>query len=138
MGLSPDGSRVYVAETGPGRLWYWEIEGPGRVRREPDPLLAPHGGTLLHGFPGYQTLDSLAVDAAGNVCVATLYTGAISVVSPGGELLDVVRPPEYDIWITNICFGGPDLLTAYITSSGRGVLYAADWDRPGLPLSYSA
>jgi gluconolactonase len=138
VGLAPDGSRVYVAETSTGRLWYWEIEGPGRVRRDPDPPLALHGGTLLHGFPGYQTLDSLAVDAAGNVCVATLYTGAISVVSPDGALLDVVRPPEYDIWVTNICFGGPDLRTAYVTSSGRGVLYAAEWDRPGLPLQFTA
>jgi gluconolactonase len=138
VGLSPDGSRVYVAETETGRLWYWEIEGPGRVRVDPDPPLAVHGGTLLHGFPGYQNLDSLAVDADGNVCVATLYTGAVSVVSPDGELLDVVRPPEYDIWITNICFGGPDLRTAYITSSGRGVLYATDWDRPGLELPFSA
>ncbi|NMH97653.1 SMP-30/gluconolactonase/LRE family protein [Pseudonocardia acidicola] len=137
VGLSPDGSRVYVAETGPGRLWYWEIEGPGRVRREADPWI-PHGGTLLHGFPGHQTLDSLAVDAEGNVCVATLYTGGVSVVSPDGELLDVVTPPAYDIWVTNICFGGPDLRTAYITSSGRGLLYSTPWDRPGLRLNFAA
>ncbi|PFG96446.1 gluconolactonase [Saccharopolyspora erythraea NRRL 2338] len=134
VGLSPDGGRVYVAETMTGRVWYWEIEAPGRLRRAPGP--GPAGATLLHGFGGYQLLDSLAVDSEGNVCVATLITGAISVLSPDGTLEDVVRTPEPDYFVTNICFGGPDLRTAYITSSGLGKLYAAQWARPGLPLNF--
>ncbi|MHA6621072.1 SMP-30/gluconolactonase/LRE family protein [Pseudonocardia sp. DLS-67] len=137
VGLSPDGSRVYVSETITGRLWAWDLSGPGVV--EPSPgSTARHGGTLLHGFPGWQWLDSLAVDAAGNICVATLYTGAVSVVSPDGELLDVVPVPEADVFVTNVCFGGPDLRTAYVTSSGRGILYAAEWPRPGLSLNHVA
>jgi gluconolactonase len=46
-------------------------------------------------------------------------------------------PPEYyDPLVTNICFGGPDLTTAYWTLSGSGRLLAADWPRPGLKLNY--
>ncbi|MQA95671.1 MAG: SMP-30/gluconolactonase/LRE family protein [Streptosporangiales bacterium] len=135
VGLSPDGSRVYIAETGTGRLWYWEIEGPGRLRAGGP---GPAGAHLLYGFPGFQLLDSLAVDSAGNVCVATLRTGCVSVISPDGELVETVTPPEPDPLVTNICFGGPDLRTAYITSSGRGLMYATEWPRPGLKLAYNA
>ncbi|UQS23603.1 SMP-30/gluconolactonase/LRE family protein [Amycolatopsis thermalba] len=137
VGLSPDGSRVYAAETVTGRVWFWNVDGPGRISRPPGGVHGPAGAALLHGFGGYQMLDSLAVDSAGNVCVATLMTGGISVLSPAGELLEVVRPPEPDRFVTNICFGGPGLRTAYITSSGAGKLYATEWPRPGLRLNYA-
>jgi gluconolactonase len=88
----------------------------------------------LYGFPGFQLLDSLAVDGDGNVCVATLVNGGVTVISPGGELVDFV--PVDDILTTNVCFGGPDLQTAYITSSGRGLLLSTPWPRPGAPLRY--
>ena len=66
----------------------------------------PHGGRLVCGLPGYQRLDSLAVDADGNICVATLITGCITVIGPDGEVLEQV--PTGDPITTNICFGGPD------------------------------
>jgi gluconolactonase len=44
--------------------------------------------------------------------------------------------PVDDILTTNVCFGGPDLQTAYITSSGRGLLLSTPWPRPGAPLRY--
>ncbi|KAA9159623.1 SMP-30/gluconolactonase/LRE family protein [Amycolatopsis acidicola] len=135
VGLSPDGSRLYVAETGPGRVWSWEIEAPGRVRA--GATFGPGGATLLHGFPGYQPLDSLGVDGEGNVCVATLITGAISVLAPDGTLLRQVPVPEPDPFVTNICFA-PGSNTAYITSSGRGRLYRTEWPCPGLDLAYTA
>lgn len=138
VGLSPDGDRVYIAETHTGRVWYWGIESPGVLRADSDAPRGPEGATVLYGFDGFQLLDSLAVDGDGNVCVATLGTGAISVISPDGELLDQVAVPEYDFFVTNICFGGPDLRTAYITSSGRGLMYATEWPRPGLKLAYNA
>ena len=135
VGLSPDGSRLYVAETTPGRVWTWEVTASGVLSSDGP---GPGGATLLHGFDGYQPLDSLAVDSEGNVCVATINTGGISVISPDGALKDVVRPPEHDPFVTNICFGGPDLRTAYITSSGRGLLYATEWHCPGLPMHFTA
>ena len=48
----------------------------------------------------------------------------------------MVPVPEFDAIVTNICFGGPDMRTAYITSSGPGILYATEWRRPGQPLNF--
>ena len=133
VGLSPDGATVYVAETLSGRLWSWKIESPGVLT--PPTGMAP--GNLLYDFPGYQLLDSLAVDSEGNICVATLVTGAITVISPAGELLRQVPVPVHDVFVTNICFGGPELRTAYITSSGFGIMYATEWPCSGLRLNHN-
>jgi gluconolactonase len=86
------------------------------------------------GSAGYQRFDSLAVDAAGNICVATLINGGITVVSPDGGAVRHVPMP--DRWTTNICFGGPDLRTAFLTLSSTGRLVACDWEEPGLALAY--
>ena len=40
-----------------------------------------------------------------------------------------------DPMTTNICFGGPDRKTAYITLSWTGRLVAVDWPTPGLRLN---
>ena len=137
VGLSPDGSRVYVAETGPGRVWSWDVAGPGRLTPAADGV-GPGGARLLHGFAGYQMLDSLGVDGDGNVCVATLVTGAVSVLAPDGTLLRQVPVPEPDPFVTNICFAGADSRTAWVTSSGRGILYTLDWPSAGLDLAFAA
>jgi gluconolactonase len=136
IGLAPDGSRLYVAETGPGRVWCWDVVGPGRLQTGGG--FGPRGARLLHGFAGYQPLDSLAVDGEGNVCVATLITGAISVLAPDGTLVSQVSVPELDPFVTNICFVGAGSRTAYITSSGRGLLYRTEWHCPGLDLAFQA
>jgi gluconolactonase len=136
IGLSPDGNRLYVAETLTCRVWAFDITAPGEISRQP----WPHGGTCVAGLPGFQMFDSLAVDSAGNVCVATLmcggYTndGAISVISPDGSSVEQIAMP--DPYTTNICFGGPDLRTAYVTLSSSGRLVAMAWPRPGLALNY--
>jgi gluconolactonase len=130
VGLAPDGRTVYVSETETSRLWSFAIEGRGTLKQEPWP--SPNGGRLVHGSPGYQRFDSMAVEAGGLVCVATLVRGGISVISPEGELVEFHPVP--DVYCTNICFGGPDLRTAYITLSGTGELIAMPWPRPGLAL----
>jgi gluconolactonase len=128
VALSPDNKTLYAAETITGRLWAWEIDSPGVFKQG---NLWDGPGKLLHSFDGYQLLDSMAVDSEGNICVATLITSAISVVSPAGKLLDQVKIPKTDIFVTNICFGGPDMRTAFITSSGWGLLYATNWHCAG-------
>jgi gluconolactonase len=133
LGLSPDGSRLYVAETYTGRVWWWEVSGPGAVVEVPGVL--PHGGTVLAGLPGLQGLDSLAVDGEGNVCVATLVSGGITVISPDGSSTELVETG--DPFTTNICFGGEGLQTAYVTLSGTGQLGAIEWRRPGLELAFT-
>ena len=134
IGLSPDEKRLYVAETHTGRLWAFDLESPGVVRRRGFP--SPNGGDLVAGLPGYQLFDSLAVDAAGNICVATLFNGGITVISPDGKQIEHLPMP--DVYTTNICFGGTDLRTAYVTLSLSGRLVALDWPRPGLRLNFCA
>jgi gluconolactonase len=124
IGLSRNEDELYVAETVPGRLWAYEITGPGKVGER----------RLLQGITGFYMYDSLAVDAAGNVCVATLINGGISILSPTGAAPRFV--PVADLLTTNICFGGPGLKTAYITASSIGQLLAMDWEDPGLPLNF--
>ncbi|RDJ21692.1 SMP-30/gluconolactonase/LRE family protein [Bosea caraganae] len=130
IGLSPDGSTLYASETETGRLWAFEIEAPGVIKRAPFP--SPHGGRVLCGLPGYQRFDSMAVEAGGNICVATLVSACITVISPQGEVLRQV--PTNDPITTNICFGGPDLKTAYITLAGTGQLIEMPWPEAGLRL----
>jgi gluconolactonase len=132
IGLSPDGSRLYAAETHTGRVWAWNVTAPGEVPPNTNPV--GNGGELLAGLPGMQLLDSLAVDGEGWVCVATLANGGITAISPDGSKVEHHAMP--DPLTTNICFGGPDLRTAYITLSATGQLVAADWPRKGLKLNY--
>jgi gluconolactonase len=133
--LSPDGSRLYACETVTGRVWYWDLEAPG-VPKAAAAGLGASGGTFLGNLPGFQLIDSMAVDSEGNLCLATLASGCITVMAPDGSIVRQVSPPRYDPLVTNICFGGPDLRTAYVTVSGVGHLYATEWPVPGLALNY--
>ena len=130
IGLSPDGTTLYWAEPPTGRVVARRVVAPGGV--EGGAGLA----SLLCGLPGAQLLDSLAIDAAGNVCVATLIRGGITVIGPDGEVLDFVATG--DRMTTNICFGGPDRATAFVTCSGNGTLLAIEWPVAGLELAFNA
>lgn len=127
IGMSPDESVLYVAETEGGRLWAFDINGAGEIARQPWP--SPNGGRFIGGFDGFQRLDSLAVEADGNICVGTLVRGGITVYSPDGGLVDYIALP--DRMCTNICFGGDDATTAFMTLSLSGKLASMDWPRPG-------
>ena len=131
-GLSPDGKRLYVADTEGARLWAFEVEGPGKIKA-PRPHTA-HSGRVIAGLGGNARFDSLAVLANGNIAVATLTTGFITEFSPGGDVIRAVKMP--DAYPTNICFGGPDLRTAYITLSDSGRLGVMQWPEPGLKLNF--
>jgi gluconolactonase len=130
IGISPDGNTLYWSETPTGRVIQRRIIEPGVVERVP-------WGTAsecLYGLPGLQTLDSLALEEDGSVCVATLIRGGITVISPDGEIVEFVDCG--DRLTTNICFGGDDLRTAYVTLGSKGQLVEFDWPRPGLRLPF--
>jgi gluconolactonase len=135
VALSPAEDVLYVSETITGRIWGFELASPGVLK---DPADVFGGGALMQTLPGMSLLDSMAVEESGNVCVATLPAGAITVFSPEGATVEVVDVPSDDPIVSNIAFGGPDLKTAYITSSGQGLLYEAEWPRAGLRLNQAA
>jgi len=134
IGLSPDGATLYVAETETARLWAYPIVAPGEVELAAYP--SPNGGRLVYGAPGYQRFDSLAVQANGDICVATLVAACITVIRPDGTLARTVPLP--DLHTTNIAFGGKDMRTAWITQSMTGRLVRMDWPQPGLVLNFAA
>ena len=84
---------------------------------------------MVAGLGGYQMFDSLAVDLAGHICVATLITGAVSDIAPDGQSVTQYKLP--DPMVTNVCFGGSELRTAYATLSMTGKLVSFEWPRPG-------
>ena len=135
IGLSPDQRTLYVADSVHARVWRWDLDGPGSIAGDGAPF-APPGASLLYAFGELAWLDSLGVDGSGAVCVATLIKGGITVIAPDGTHEAFVPVPSYDPAVTNICFGGPDLRTAYITSSALGLLYATEWPRPGARLAF--
>ena len=122
IGLSPDEATVYCADTHQARLWRFdrkvEAQRPTWVATAPGPV----------GF------DSLAVTAAGNICVATLFDGGITTITPQGQ---TAKRGFDDTYVTNIAFGGADMQDAFITLSERGALVKVRWDEPGLKLHFN-
>lgn len=134
IGLSRDGRTLYVAESVTGRLWSFKVEGPGQLANYSS--LPPWDrGTMLWASPRYVMLDSLAVDLAGNIYVADIPYGGITVITPEGELLEQIAVP--DDLTTNICFGGRELRDMFITASSTGKLFRRKSERQGLPLHWA-
>jgi gluconolactonase len=134
IALSPDGTRLYAAETYSAAVLAWTISGPGEI--EPVEGLLPHGGLPIGRPTGFAGVDSLAIEAGGNLCLATLAKACITVMSPEGDELELVETG--DPITTNIAFGGDDMKTAYVTASATGRLLVTGWPRPGLALAYQA
>lgn len=147
IALSPKGDRLYTVETYTGNILYWELSAPGEISANPKTL---DGTYFLYGFGGQAIFDSMAVDVEGNLYIATMLpegndpmsNGGISIISPAGELLEYIeikRPDgKYSPLPSNICFGGPDNKTAYITLGASGALVKAQMKVAGLTLAYNA
>jgi gluconolactonase len=130
IGISPDGGTLYWAETFTGRVFHRAITDTGVLT----PAFPMDTTAVLHGLADYQLLDSLGVDGDGWVCVATLVNGGITAISPDGS--SVEHHATGDLLTTNICFGGEDLTTAYLTLSASGRLVSMKWPRRGLRLAH--
>ena len=131
VGLSPDEKTVYMADTMTARLWAFDLSAPGEIERASPFNL----GRVVATMPGLQYFDSLAVSAAGNVCVATILNGGITTIMPDGSHSHIAFP---DPFVTNICFGEDGMNEAWVTLSGTGTLAKCRWPEPGLKLNYYA
>ena len=133
VGLSPEEDIVYVADTTPGRLWGYPITEPG-VISGPKSFGVHSDMHFIHGSSELALFDSLAVDSEGWINVATIFKGGITRIAPDKSGFEFFETD--DLLTTNICFGGEDLKTAYITLSSTGRLVKTDWDTPGHKLNF--
>lgn len=145
IALSPDGKRLYVAETYSRRILYWKLEAPGRIAPNPEALDGSY--LLTAALPGQGILDSMKVDAEGNVWAATMLpqganprsNGGLSIVSPAGELLQFLEiavgtPTPLP---SNLCFAGADRKTVYVSCGGSGMLVKMRSSVAGLKLNFA-
>lgn len=130
IGLSPDETALYSACTQTGRLWRYPLTGPGEVARNAGGRPAAQ---LVARLDDAAALDSMALTEGGNICVGTLARGGITTFTPEGASSFLALP---DYAVTNICFGGADRKTAFITFSMSGQLVRMGWPEAGHPLNF--
>lgn len=146
IALSPAEDRVYAALTYSRQVLYWELEGPGKIK--PNPATMDGSYLLTAKLPGQAILDSMAVDEDGNVYVAVMLpegntpmsNGGVAVISPDGKSVDYMEikiPGAVAPLPSNLCFGGPDRKTMYVTCGASGMLVKAQVHVPGLALNFN-
>ena len=155
IGFSKDGKVLYVADTLFGRLWQLQIDSfrnpDGSIDRNAhtrrvvqDNPAWPFPGKTVMALPGPYWLDSLKVEDSGRVCMGTLLRGGITVFNPDDGSVDFLpvggMAPNMepgDPFTSNLCFGGKDMKTVWITASATGRIYKGQWPRAGLKLAYN-
>lgn len=112
-----DGSLI-VADFSTGQLWQAGLPGGPRVV-----ATSPTGHA-----------DGIAIDAVGQMWVATGPGASIECWSAAGDL--VASHPIAADFVSSVCFGGPDLTHLYVTavSAGVGVVLTAETEIPGEPV----
>ena len=117
--VSPDGRTLYVNESVQRNIWKFDIAADGALKNKR--LLKKFDD---HGF------DGMRCDVDGNLYITRHGKGMVVKLSPRGDVLreiDVLGPHP-----TNICFGGKDGRTAYVTEAKVKRLVQFRVDRPGL------
>jgi len=125
IAISPDGKTLYVNDLmSGGIIWKYPLDAEGELGSGEQLI-------TVGGFP-----DGMAVAQSGNLYCALHAEGKFVVVSPGGELLREI-PFGKSAGATNVCFGGPDFKTLYVTLGRAGKVYAIPNDEPGMkPFSH--
>lgn len=118
VALSPDGSKLYVAETRTRRIWQFEVLGPGRLGAARGLATVPSGGPMNFGGA-----DGLCVAPDGMIIVATVGTGGVTAFSPDGQLLGAIAAD--DPMTTNVALSH-DGCSLFITLASSGRLVVVD------------
>ena len=116
--VSPDGRTLYVGESAQRKIWAFAIRPDGDLG----------GRRLFAEFPDLG-LDGMRCDAEGRLYVTRHGKGTVVTLSADGRVLREIevlgRQPS------NLCFGGPDGRTVYVTEVERTRLVAFRTDAPG-------
>jgi gluconolactonase len=132
VALSPDETTLYVAEAGTGRLWAFQVSAPGQLGKRRCLGVAPGARPL-----NFSWCEGLAVDAEANVLTATVVNGGVTTFSSQGHQIEHVSTG--DPFTTNMCFGGADRRTLFVTLGGSGRLIAYDaWPSRGHQLNFAS
>ena len=95
---TPDGKLLYVADIGAGKTYAYQIQPDGSLTNKR--LFAEMGS------------DGMTIDSEGNIYL----TGeGVTVFNPKGEKIEHI--PVEAKWTANVCFGGKDMKTLFITAS---------------------
>jgi len=117
--VSPDGKTLYVNESVQRNVWKFEIQPDGTLKNK----------VLLKQFPDHG-FDGMRCDVDGNLYITRHGKGTVAIVSPAGEILK-----EIDVLgklPSNLCFGGPDGRTVYVTEVEHTRLVQFRVEKPGL------
>lgn len=117
--VSPDGGTLYVNESVQRNIWAFKIGKDGTIGDK----------RLLIRFPDFG-FDGMRCDVDGNLYVTRHGKGTVVKISPDGKVLreiDVLGSKP-----SNLCFGGPDGRTVYVTEVDHRRLVQFRVDRPGL------
>ena len=117
--LSPDGRTLYVNESVQRNIWKFRVTDSGELADK----------NLVKQFPDHG-FDGMRCDVDGNLYITRYGKGTVVKLSPQGEVLREVevlgKSPS------NLCFGGPDGRTVYVTEVEHTRLVQFRVDRPGL------
>jgi sugar lactone lactonase YvrE len=117
--VSPDGKKLYVNESVQRNVWVFDIQPDGSLAKK----------TLVKNFPDHG-FDGMRCDVDGNLYITRYGKGTVVVLSPAGKILREInvlgdRP-------SNLCFGGPDGRTVYVTEVEHRRLVQFRVEKPGL------
>jgi D-xylonolactonase len=109
MGFSPDLTKFYFTDTGPGEIYVFDYDrGSGDLSNQ---TLLIKIDRSIAGAP-----DGLTVDSEGNIWSTRWDGSKIVKYSPEGkELLEVPFPVKK---VSSITFGGDDYTDAFVTTAG--------------------
>jgi gluconolactonase len=130
--LTPDGKKLYLAESQTNQVHVYEVKGPGKLgERKLFANLPKHpSGDHLRSQP-----DGMCLDAAGNLYVAHYGMKQVQVLDPSGKLIRQYNGGNETT--SNVAFGGPNMTTLYITGglgkeAGEGGLFTLELGVKGL------
>jgi sugar lactone lactonase YvrE len=117
--VSPDGKWLYVNESVQRNVWKFPIKADGTLGEK----------QLIKRFSD-RGFDGMRCDADGNLYITRHGKGTVVIMTPEGRILQEVdvlgKSP------TNLCFGGPDGKTVYVTEVEHTRLVTFRVERPGL------
>jgi sugar lactone lactonase YvrE len=116
--IAPDERTLYVNESVQRCVWAFDLTAEREIKNK----------RLLCKFDDF-SLDGMRCDVDGNLYITRHGKGKVAKISPRGDVLQ-----EIDVlgqFPTNICFGGSDGCTAYVTEAERGRIVQFRVDRPG-------